>query len=174
MKGRLEFEEEEDILPQRPQAKWGNLQSCQVKSSWDERTFERIAIHRILDEYQTVEFDSVILVEVQYEMSLDDAPRGSLSPHLTSWLQTPQSSRLLGRTVLKMAKISVSLVISGPSLGPSESFGTPLKSWVRDLKSPLSGYLFGHSSSCWRVVRTALFYGPSLYLETVSNGAGFD
>ena len=84
MKGRLEFEGGRTYYLRGHKLSGGNLQSCEVKRALDERTFERIAIHRILDEYQTVEFDSVILVEVQYEMSLDDAPRGSLSPHLMS------------------------------------------------------------------------------------------
>ena len=78
MKGRLEFEGGGTYYLRGHKLSGGNLQSCEVKRALDERTFERIAMHGILDEYRTVEFDSTILV--QYEMSLDKAPHGSLTP----------------------------------------------------------------------------------------------
>ena len=55
----------------------GNLQSCKVKRTLDERTFERIAILRLSPDY-TVELHSIILVGIQYEISLSDGPHGSV------------------------------------------------------------------------------------------------
>ena len=95
--------------------------------------------------------------------------------HMVHWLpfnELTTNSPKLYKGAVWVVKLSVSLAISDSSLiGPSKSLWAA--SWVWDLKSPISGFLFGHSSSRWRVVRAALFYGPSLYLETVSNGAGF-
>ena len=79
MKGRLEFEGGGTYYLRGHKLSGGNLQSCEVKRALDERTFERIAMHGILDEYRTVEFDSAILVDVQYEILLEEAPHGSLT-----------------------------------------------------------------------------------------------
>ena len=80
MKGRLEFEGGGTYYLRGHKLSGGNLQSCKVKRALDERTFERIAMHRILEEYHTVEFDSAILVDVQYEILLEEAPHSSLTP----------------------------------------------------------------------------------------------